>query len=396
MRAVAVSLLILAAVVYLLTRDRGGFWGFVNAGAEASMVGAIADWFAVVALFKHPLGIPVPHTALIPKRKDDLGRSLEEFVGENFMQEQIIRDRLAVAELARKAGDWLSDPDNAARVVREGSAVARVGLARIKDEDISALITDVLIPRFQAEPLSPIAGSLLKEIVADKAHHALVDLTVDELLSWLRANEETFADLVIERAPWWTPQKLNRKVVHRLHIELVTWLDEISGDPFHPAREALDRLLGQLADDLLEDPEVQLRMEALKERVLGHPQVATTAVSLWQALRRVLDDSLADEDGLLQLRVRQELVDLGLQLRTDQALREKVDRGIADFAVFTVERYGSDVTAVITHTIDRWDGNEASRRIELFVGKDLQFIRINGTIVGGLVGVLIHTVSVLV
>lgn len=396
MRAVAVSLLILAAVVYLLTRDRGGFWGFVNAGAEASMVGAIADWFAVVALFKHPLGIPVPHTALIPKRKDDLGRSLRNSVGENFMQEQIIRDRLAVAELARKAGDWLSDPDNAARVVREGSAVARVGLARIKDEDISALITDVLIPRFQAEPLSPIAGSLLKEIVADKAHHALVDLTVDELLSWLRANEETFADLVIERAPWWTPQKLNRKVVHRLHIELVTWLDEISGDPFHPAREALDRLLGQLADDLLEDPEVQLRMEALKERVLGHPQVATTAVSLWQALRRVLDDSLADEDGLLQLRVRQELVDLGLQLRTDQALREKVDRGIADFAVFTVERYGSDVTAVITHTIDRWDGNEASRRIELFVGKDLQFIRINGTIVGGLVGVLIHTVSVLV
>src|SRR6201991_1854991 len=119
MRTLAVSLLLLAAGVYLVALGQGGFLGFVNAGAEASMVGAIADWFAVTALFRHPLGLPVPHTALIPRRKDELGRSLEEFVGENFLQEGIIRDRVAAAAIARRAGDWLADPGNVRRVVDE-------------------------------------------------------------------------------------------------------------------------------------------------------------------------------------------------------------------------------------------------------------------------------------
>ncbi|HSV39322.1 MAG TPA: DUF445 domain-containing protein [Nocardioidaceae bacterium] len=393
MRSVAVGLLLVAAAVYLLTRDEQGFLGYVNAGAEASMVGAIADWFAVVALFKHPLGLPIPHTALIPERKDMLGRSLEEFVGENFLQEQIIRDRLAVADLGRKAGDWVVEPENAARVVREVSSVLRIGLLRLKDEDVASLVTEVLLPRFVEEPVSPIAGSLLKEVVRDKAHHGLVDLVFDEMLKWMRANEETFSDIIVERAPWWAPQSLNERVTHRLHIELVDWLEEISANPFHPARTALDRLLDKLADDLLEDPGVQARMEALKERVLEHPQVTVTFTSLWNALRRVLTSSLEDPDGLLQQRLNHELVNFGRRLQEDDTLRARVDKTAADLAVFVVDRYGSELTAVITHTIDRWDGREASRRIELFVGKDLQFIRINGTLVGGLVGLIIHAVS---
>ncbi len=394
MRSVAVGLLLFAATVYLLTREQDGFLGYVNAGAEASMVGAIADWFAVVALFKHPLGVPIPHTALIPKRKDDLGRSLEEFVGENFLQEQIIRDRLAVADLARKAGDWLVEPANAERVVREASSVLRIGLARLKDEDVAALVQEVLLPRFLEEPISPIAGSLLREVVADQAHHGLVDLVFDEMLKWMRQNEETFSDIVIERAPWWAPQSLNERVTHRLHIELVDWLEEISANAFHPARGALDRMLEKLADDLLVDPAVQARMEALKARVLDHPQVTVTFTSLWNALRRVLISALGDEVGPLHQRLNQELVAFGSRLRTDQPLRDKLDKQAADLAVFVVDRYGSELTAVITHTIDRWDGREAADRIELFVGKDLQFIRINGTLVGGLVGVLIHAVTV--
>jgi len=394
MRTLAVSLLLFAATVYLLTRDQDGFLGYVNAGAEASMVGAIADWFAVVALFKHPLGLPIPHTALIPERKDMLGRSLQEFVGENFLQEQIIRDRLSVADLGRKAGDWLVEPANAERVVREASSVLRIGLQRIKDEDVASLVQEVLLPRFLEEPVSPIAGSLLKEIVADKAHHGLVDLVFDETLKWMRANEETFSDIVIERAPWWAPQSLNERVTHRLHIELVDWLEEISASPFHPARTALDRMLDKLADDLLTDPAVQERMENLKARVLDHPQVTVTFTSLWNALRKVLVEALGDTEGPLHARLKQELVALGSRLQNDEGLRVRVDKQAADLAVFVVDRYGSELTAVITHTIDRWDGQEASRRIELFVGKDLQFIRINGTLVGGLVGLLIHAVTV--
>src|SRR5690349_6518104 len=185
MRSLAVALLVFAAVVYLVTLHHGGFWGYVNAGAEASMVGAIADWFAVTALFKHPLGLPVPHTALIPKRKDELGKSLEEFVGENFLQEEIIRDRVAAATISLRVARWLSVPEHAKRAVDEVAEVAVIGLGRVRDEHIEELFRDVLVPRFREEPIAPILGSLLEETVRDRLHHGLVDLALEELHRWL-------------------------------------------------------------------------------------------------------------------------------------------------------------------------------------------------------------------
>jgi uncharacterized membrane-anchored protein YjiN (DUF445 family) len=395
MRSVAVGLLLLAATVYLLTLGEDGFLGFVNAGAEASMVGAIADWFAVVALFKHPLGIPVPHTALIPKRKEMFGRGLEEFVGENFMSEGVIRNRVVEAEPARGAGNWLAQEENAGRLVREAAYLTRLALERIKDEDVELVVTRVLFPRFRSEPVSPLAGSLLAEVVEDGAHHQVVDLLLEEAHRWLSGNADTFYDVVAERAPWWAPEALNEKVIGRLHSELVAWLADIRSDPYHHTRLALDELLTDLADGLLHDPDTIARMEQFKERVLAHPQVTATAVSLWNAFRRSLLGALSEEDGELARWARREVVDLGRLLQQDAELRAKLDERAASLAVFLVERYGRQITAVITATVDEWDGREASRKIELHVGKDLQFIRINGTLVGGLVGVLIHTVAVL-
>lgn len=396
MRSLAVGLLLFAAVVFLLTRDRDGFLGFVNAGAEASMVGAIADWFAVTALFKHPLGLPIPHTALIPKRKEELGRSLEEFVGENFLQEQVIRERMQVAQLSRRLGEWLTVEAHARRVVDEAASVLHIGLSKVRDADMAALVEEALLPRFLAEPISPLAGTLLTEVVRDKAHHGLVDLALDEAHSWLRQNEETFAEIVGERAPWWSPPAINDRVTHRLHLELVAWIADIRDDPYHHARSALDALLAQLAQDLLHDPVTQERAERLKERVLAHPQVLVTATSLWNAFRAALLGALADEDGPVRRRAVGELIAFGHRVLGDAPLRERLDRYASDLAVFVVGRYGDELTAVITHTIDRWDGKEAARKIELHVGRDLQFIRINGTIVGGLVGVAIHAVTMVV
>jgi uncharacterized membrane-anchored protein YjiN (DUF445 family) len=396
MRSLAVGLLLFAAVVYLVTLDRDGFWGFVNAGAEASMVGAIADWFAVTALFKHPLGLPIPHTALIPRRKEDLGRSLEEFVGENFLQEQVIRERMQIAELSRRVGEWLTVEKHARRVVDEAASVLHIGLSRVRDEDMRVLVEEALLPRFLAEPVSPLAGTLLTEIVRDKAHHGLVDLALDEAHRWLEGNEETFSEIVGERAPWWSPPAINERVTHRLHVELVAWIADIRDDPYHHARAALDRLLEQLAQDLLHDPQTQERAERLKERVLAHPQVLVTATSLWNAFRAALLAALADEDGPVRARGLAELTAFGDRLLADAPLRRRLDRYAADLVVFVVGRYGDELTAVITHTIDRWDGKEAARKIELHVGRDLQFIRINGTIVGGLVGVAIHAVTMVV
>jgi uncharacterized membrane-anchored protein YjiN (DUF445 family) len=192
------------------------------------------------------------------------------------------------------------------------------------------------------------------------------------------------------------PPRLNDAVTRRLHTELVSWVDDIRHDPQHQARQALDSMLAQLAHDLQFDPDTQERTERLKERLLEHPQVVESSIALWNALRRALQASLVDPEGAVRERLSSELAAFGARLREDDELRGRLDGTAADIAVFAVARYGAEVTAIITHTIARWDGKEAARRIELHVGRDLQFIRINGTIVGGLVGLLIHTVSVLV
>lgn len=393
MRSLAVGLLLFAALVYLVTLNHGGFWGYVNAGAEASMVGAIADWFAVTALFRHPLGLPVPHTALIPKRKDEFGRSLEDFVQENFLQEEVIRDRLQVAQVSSRVAEWLREPANADRVVAEASALLTTALNRLRDSDVEALVAEVLIPRLVVEPISPIAGNLLTEILRDNAHHGLVDLALEEGHHWLVHNQETFTEVIGERAPWWAPDRLNEMVTERLHLEAVRWLADIRADPEHRARQALDSLLEQLAADLLSTPRTQERAERLKQRLLEHPQFLASGMAVFDALKQALRDALADDDGPLRARATAEVVAFADRLSGDEAMRTRLDTWGADAAVFAVRRYGGELTAVITHTVERWDGKEAAQRIELHVGRDLQFIRINGTIVGGLVGVLIHAVT---
>ena len=396
MRTVAVSLLLFAAAVYVVTLDQYGFLGFVNAGAEASMVGAIADWFAVTALFKHPLGLPIPHTALIPKRKDDLGKGLEQFVGENFLQEDIIRERMSSVGISQRVATWLAVPANAKRVVEEVADLAAIGLSKIRPDHIESLVNDALTPRFREEPVAPLLGGLLEEALADNLHHGLVDLALTELHDWLVANPETVHEVIGERAPWWAPESVNTYVINKLHMEMVRWLAEIRSQPQHRARRALDSMLQQLATDLLTDPATQERAERLKERVLDHPAVIRTAIAVWTALREALVKSLDDPDGAVHQRLLLEADVFATRLGNDAGLRNRLDQAAADLAVFAVDRYGTEVTAIITHTIERWDGREASRRIELHVGRDLQFIRINGTIVGGLVGVVIHAASLAV
>ncbi|MFL6165155.1 MAG: DUF445 domain-containing protein, partial [Ornithinibacter sp.] len=353
----------------------------------------IADWFAVTALFKHPLGLPVPHTALIPRKKDELGRGLEEFVGENFLQEAIIRDRIRAAGVSRRLGAWLAEPANAQRVVDEVAEVASIALAKVRDDHIESLVRDALTPRFREEPLAPLLGGLLTEALEDDLHHGLVDLALEELYGWLVENPDTVAEVLGERAPWWAPQRLNEAVTGRIHTELVRWVEDILEDPRHRARVALDSVLHQLTSDLLTDPDTQARAEALKERILDNPAVIRSAISMWNALRRALTSSLEDPRGAVRQRMAVELEAFSARLNSDARLQGRLDGLAADAAVFAVDRYGAEVTAVITHTIERWDGREAARRIELHVGRDLQFIRINGTIVGALAGLGIHALS---
>ncbi len=395
MRLVALGLLLLAALVYVLTLGKDGAWGYVNAGAEASMVGAIADWFAVTALFRHPLGLPIPHTALIPRKKDQLARSLQEFMGANFLREEIIRERVLAAQVADRAAAWVLDPRHTKRAADEVAALTVAGLRRLRDDSVTGLLDEAVLPRLREEPISPIAGTFLGEVVRDGAHHGLVDLAVAEAHRWLLANEATFSAVLEERAPWWAPNRVNEVVIKRVYLEAIAWVEDIRDDPMHQTRQALDDLLEQLSRDLLTDPDTQERAERLKRRLLDHPQLLATATSLWSAFRTALIGSLEQPDSPLRERIQAQLRTFAEHVRADVALRARLDGYAADLAVFFTERYGDELMTVISHTIERWDGVETAEKVELHVGRDLQFIRINGTIVGGLVGVLIHTVTVL-
>ncbi|NHN56061.1 DUF445 domain-containing protein [Calidifontibacter sp. DB0510] len=393
MRAVALSLLLLAAVIFVLTHGRGGVWGYVNAASEAAMVGAVADWFAVTALFRRPLGLPIPHTAIIPERKQTIARSLEDFVTDNFLTADNVRTRLQSAEVMLRVGRWLQEPANARRAVAEASPALARGVSSVKDSEVAELLDRILLPRLGREPIAPLAGSLLEGVVRDGSHRGLVDLGVTQLHDWVIANEETVSQILATRAPWWSPKSLDDIVIRRVHAEMVTWLADVRDNPDHRVREALDEFLRELAGRLQTDPDTQAKAEALKLTVLEHPSVAGSLVSLWGSVRRALVEALGDEDGELRARMARALGDLGGRIVTDASFRASLDRRLADAVVYMVTTYGRELSTVISQTIDRWDGREASQRIELHVGRDLQFIRINGTVVGGLVGLLIYTLA---
>ena len=398
MKLIALGLLVVAAVIYLATLSlpHDGVWGFVNAGAEAAMVGALADWFAVTALFRHPLGLPIPHTAIIPKRKDDIARNLQDFFTENFLTEDIIRERVAAAGVGTKVGQWVQDDVHAARVVREASRLARTALAHVSDDDVTQFVGDVIVPRLASEPLAGVAGDLLDAVVRDGAHHGLVDLVIAELHDWLRRHPETFTEVVGERAPRWAPGFVNRRVTRWTYDQALEWLWAVRSDRGHNARQALDDLLRQVANDLQHNPVIAERAEKLKRRLLEHPQTAETIVSLWTTVRGSLDAALADEASGLRLRAQRAVQRFGASLLADDSLRARLEARLEDAAAFVVRTYGAELSTVISHTIERWDGKDAARKIELHIGRDLQFIRINGTVVGCLAGLGIHAVSLLV
>jgi uncharacterized membrane-anchored protein YjiN (DUF445 family) len=395
MRAVALSLLVLAALVFIGTRNLGGGWAYVNATAEAAMVGALADWFAVTALFRHPLGLPIPHTAIIPTRKDALGQSLEEFVTGNFLTTDAARERVVAADVSRRVGRWLAQEQHSVRVVTEVAKAVSRALVAVKDDDVRGFVEQSLLPRLVDEPMSPVLGHLLESVVRDGAHHGLVDIALVEAHAWLSANEETVASILGERVPWWTPSWLDERVIERVQREALSWVRDVRDHPNHPARRALDDLLARLALDLQHDPDTIARAEALKVRVMTHPQIGPSAVAVWDALRTAALGALDDGEGPLRRRGVEALSDFGKRLLTDPDLRHRVDGHAVDAIGFVVSTYGHEIAKVISQTVDRWDGKEAAERIELHVGRDLQFIRINGTIVGGLAGLAIHTLSVL-
>jgi uncharacterized membrane-anchored protein YjiN (DUF445 family) len=401
MKATATGLLLFAAVIYAIATswESSGAptWvEYVGAAAEAAMVGALADWFAVTALFRHPLGLPIPHTALIRTRKDAIGRSLQSFVSSNFLSEEVVQSKIAAIGIASRLGAWLRDPAHATRVTAELANLARAAVAVLRDDAVQSVLEQTLVKRVVERPWGPPAGKLLGEIVQDGTHHRLVDLAVDEAHGWLLDNREKVLSLVTEQAPSWSPRFVDERIANRVYSELSRFVREVKSDPEHRVRKALDDFLLNFAGDLTSDPYTMDRADQLKRRLLEHPEVRTAMSNVLSTGRKLVLAAIDDPDSELRRRVSEGLASLGRRLQDDAELRTKVDGWIENAASFAVRNYRDEVSSLISETVARWDAAEASRKIELQVGRDLQFIRINGTVVGALAGLLIHAISELV
>jgi uncharacterized membrane-anchored protein YjiN (DUF445 family) len=397
MKAVATAALAVATVVYVVARwqsGRGAGWaGYVEAAAEAAMIGALADWFAVTALFRRPLGLPIPHTAIIPNRKEALGRSLGEFVGENFLSESVVRGRLRAVGLSARLGAWLAEPAHAERVAREAGGMIRGALSVLDDGKVRQTLTDALTRRLEAVPAGPPAGRLLERYVEVDAHRPLVDLLAQRAVDWLVDHPEAIELAVESEAPGWTPRFLDERLARRVHRELLRVARAVRDEPNHAARRAIDAYLAKLADDLAKDPEVMASADRFKNELLTHPATQGAAVAAWAALRRMILEGFTEEDGDLRGRLAKAVRSLGRRLTEDAQLRERADSWVESAAVYVVSTYRSEITALITDTVNAWDPEETSRKIEIQIGRDLQFIRINGTVVGALAGLLIYTLT---
>ncbi|GAA1680022.1 DUF445 domain-containing protein [Streptomyces yatensis] len=398
MKALATGMLLGVALVYVLAtwaRSSGvdGWPGYVAAAAEAGMVGALADWFAVTALFRRPMGLPIPHTAIIPTKKDQLGASLGEFVGENFLSGDVVRMRLRAVGIGGRLGTWLVQPEHAERVTAELATALRGALTVLRDSDVQAVVGEAITRRADAQEVAPGLGKLLERVVAEGGHRRAVDLVCLRAHDWLVEHNDSVMQAVTGGAPGWTPRFVDRKVGDRVYKELLRFVTEMRDMPAHPARGALDRFLTDFAGDLQSDTDTRARVERVKSEVLGRGDVQDIIATAWASVRAMIVTAAEDERSELRQRARAAILSLGRRMVTDQRLRDKVDGWLEDAAVYVVTTYRDEITSLITETVAGWDAEHTSRKIEAHIGRDLQFIRINGTVVGALAGLVIYTVS---
>ena len=395
MKVVALSFLLGALVVYVVTKIAGahGWLGYVNAAAEAGMVGGLADWFAVTALFKHPLGIPIPHTAIIKRKKDQLGEGLGSFVRENFMSPEVIETKIREADVASRTGKWLADTRNAERVAAEASTVLRVIVEMLRDEDVQQVLDKMIVKRIAQPQWGPPVGRVLSSLLEEHRQEALLQLLADRAFEWSLGADEIIERVIERDSPTWTPRWVDSLVGDRIHRELMDFTDKVRRNPDHELRRSATKFLFEFADDLQNDEATIARAEKVKDQIMARDEVTKAAETAWTTAKRIFMESVDDPTSTLRTRIADSVVHIGESLRDDANLRDKVDNWIVRAAQHLVSQYGTEITAIITETIERWDADEASRRIELHVGRDLQFIRINGTVVGSIAGLIIFSIG---
>jgi uncharacterized membrane-anchored protein YjiN (DUF445 family) len=399
MRRTATGLLVAMAAIFALARSQQGShpaWDWVLAFTEAAMVGGLADWFAVTALFRHPLGLPIPHTAIIPENKDRIADTMARFLQSNFLIPTVVARRMRAMNLARALGDYLTRPggDEVSRIRGgAGELVAEV-LESLDPERLGGQVKAGLLHQLERLEVSPLLGQMLSAAIADKRHLPLLDALVRWAGLTLEDNEEMVRQIIRDKANalvrW---AGLDDRLANSVLDGLYRLLAEVLVDPNHPLRRKIEEGLEHLARDLQHDDALRAKVEGMKHDLLANPALGTWWTGVWERMRLSLIAGARQPHGGLGGTMTSMLGELGVALREDPALQRQVNRFARRTAVGIATRYGGQIVQLVSETVKRWDARTVSGRIENAVGRDLQFIRVNGTLVGGLVGVVLHLLN---
>ncbi|WP_240635902.1 DUF445 domain-containing protein [Caldimonas tepidiphila] len=402
MKRLALGLLVLAAVLYGVAtalEERHPAWGYVGAFAEAAMIGAMADWFAVVALFRHPLGLPIPHTAIIPTNKARIGRNLANFICAHFLGTQQVLERLRGLDPAAKLAAWLSQPAHAARLGDYLAAALRYGLSAFDDERVRHFLRDTVLARLERVDVSRVAGQLLDVLTANRRHQSLLDEVLLQVADLVEDEgiQAKIAEVIAAELKYLRYVGLD-VVAGNLAAEKIARgvcrvVSEMGHDPEHPLRLRFDDYMAGFIARLKDDPALRLKGEAIRDEVLAHPELAAYLQGLWSQLLGWLNEDLGREDSSIRARVTGVALTLGEKLRDDAGMRQWINAQLLEAAPRWVERYREDIRRYIVERVDAWHTHELTDELERNIGRDLQFVRINGTLVGGLIGLLIHTLT---
>lgn len=366
-------------------------WRFLRAFAEAAMVGGLADWFAVTAIFRHPLGIPIPHTAVIPKNQDRIADAVGRFIADNFLKPELVAERVKDKDLSEALGKWLAEPAQSTALA--GGLVSAVPalLDALDDETVAAFLREQAAEAAEGASVAPAFGSVLEALAEQGRHQAILDALLKQGYRLLESNQELIRDRIRGRSGWFMRfVSADKKVADTVIDAVNDLLYEVASDSAHPVREQLNQMVAEFADDLRRDPELQARVGTWLQDAAKHPSVAGAVEAGWVAFKAALRRDCASPDGRLRAWMQNALTNLGAGLLREPQVREALNARLRSLLVQLAERHGEDVARLVSETIRRWDSQTIVDKLETNVGRDLQFIRLNGTIIGGLVGLVLH------
>jgi len=398
MKVVATGLLVVMAGVFVAARAfeaRYPWLGYVKAFAEAAMVGGLADWFAVTALFRHPLGLPIPHTAIIPRNKDRIGEALARFLQENFLIPRVVARRMQKLDVAGVTGRFLQTPAGQGTRIRGGASRLIADMFEsLDDERLGGIVKSAISSRLRRSEISPLLGHALASAINEDRHVPMLEAAIRWMARALDANEPLIREMVHKKANWALKLAgLDAKLADAIIDGLKKLTVEMSTDPAHPVRVKVEEALAQLANDLQTRPETRERVEAIKEQLLDNRSVSLWLDTLWQKGREAIVKAARNPDAVLAGKLGEVLKSMGVTLESDPRIRIALNRFARRAIVGMAASYGSSIVKLVSETVRSWDARTVTNRLEAAVGRDLQYIRINGTLVGGLVGLILHVLD---